>query len=98
MDEEFEKCDSCMTVTVQQAAALVGVSRPTLEKHLKAGELPSVVVGRRRLILKTDLKDSGTPIPINDVWIAAHAMETGSVLISYDTHFTMVAGLRLWNN
>ena len=48
--------------------------------------------------IKTDLKDSGTPIPINDVWIAAHAMETGSVLISYDTHFTMVAGLRLWNN
>jgi tRNA(fMet)-specific endonuclease VapC len=47
--------------------------------------------------IKNDLRKAGTPIPINDVWIAAHAMETGSVLITYDGHFRQVPGLRLWS-
>ena len=29
----------------------------------------------------------GTPIPTNDIWIAAQAMETGADLLSYDQHF-----------
>ena len=48
--------------------------------------------------IKHDLKKAGTPIPMNDVWIAAHAMETGSVLVSYDAHFEKVPGLRLWTH
>ena len=48
-------------------------------------------------IIKNTLKRSGTPIPINDVWIAAHAMETGSVLVTYDEHFKNIPGLRLWD-
>lgn len=47
--------------------------------------------------VKQQLKEQGTPIPINDVWIAAHAMETGSVLVTYDRHFDQVAGLRVWD-
>ena len=46
--------------------------------------------------IKHDLQKAGTPLPINDVWIAAHAMETGSVLVTYDGHFRSVPGLRLW--
>ncbi len=46
--------------------------------------------------IKDDLRKAGTPIPVNDVWIAAHAMETGSVLITYDGNFQRVPGLRLW--
>lgn len=46
--------------------------------------------------LKEKLKKSGTPLPINDVWIAAHALETGSVLITYDAHFQYIIGLRRW--
>jgi tRNA(fMet)-specific endonuclease VapC len=46
--------------------------------------------------VKDRLKKKGTPLPINDVWIAAHAIETGAVLVSYDGHFKAVAGLRLW--
>ena len=48
-------------------------------------------------MVKQDLKKSGTPLPINDVWIAAHALETGSTLITYDRHFKKVAGLRRWD-
>lgn len=40
------------------------------------------------------LKQQGSPIPINDVWIAAHAIETGSKLFTYDKHFKQVPGLR----
>jgi tRNA(fMet)-specific endonuclease VapC len=46
--------------------------------------------------LKDRLKKSGTPIPINDVWLAAHAAESGSHLLTYDTHFANVPGILLW--
>ena len=46
--------------------------------------------------LKNILKQAGTPLPINDVWIAAHAMEVGAVVVTYDKHFTKIPGLRLW--
>jgi tRNA(fMet)-specific endonuclease VapC len=46
--------------------------------------------------VKESLRRAGRPIPVNDVWIAAHAMETGSVLLSFDRHFEVVPGLRLW--
>jgi tRNA(fMet)-specific endonuclease VapC len=48
-------------------------------------------------LIKTALKKSGRPIPLNDVWIAAHALETGSVLVTYDGHFAAVPGLRIWD-
>lgn len=48
-------------------------------------------------IVKDRLRRAGTPIPINDVWIAAHAMESGASLITYDAHFKKVAGLLLWD-
>ncbi len=38
----------------------------------------------------------GQPLPVNDLWIAAQAMETGSVLLTFDVHFRQVAGLRIW--
>ncbi len=47
--------------------------------------------------LKNDLKRAGTPLPINDVWIASHAMETGSVIVTYDGHFLKIPGIRIWH-
>jgi len=41
------------------------------------------------------LQRKGTPIPLNDVWIAASAMEQGAILLSADTHFTRIDGLLL---
>ncbi|MDZ7579944.1 MAG: PIN domain-containing protein [Deltaproteobacteria bacterium] len=46
--------------------------------------------------VKFCLKKAGTPLPINDVWIAAHALESGAVVITYDARFMTVPGLRLW--
>jgi tRNA(fMet)-specific endonuclease VapC len=39
------------------------------------------------------LRANGTPIPTNDVWVAAHAMETGAELVSADRHFDVVDGI-----
>ena len=39
------------------------------------------------------LRAKGRPIPSNDIWIAAHTMETGADLVSYDRHFDHIDGL-----
>ena len=39
------------------------------------------------------LRAKGRPIPTNDVWIAAHAMETGADPVSADGHFEYVWGI-----
>ena len=47
--------------------------------------------------IKDALKRAGTPIPINDIWLSAQAIEIGSVLITFDRHFGNVRGIRLWD-
>ncbi len=39
------------------------------------------------------LKKAGTPIPTNDIWIAATAFQHGLKLFTKDLHFQHVAGL-----
>lgn len=39
------------------------------------------------------LRKKGKPIPSNDMWIAAQALENGCVLCSFDKHFKSIDGL-----
>ena len=39
------------------------------------------------------LRRAGTPIPANDIWIAAAALDQGACLLTFDTDFERVAGL-----
>lgn len=41
------------------------------------------------------LKRKGTPIPINDIWIAAVPLDQGFILFSRDEKFTYIEGLPL---
>ena len=41
------------------------------------------------------LKNKGKPIPTNDIWIAATAMQNGLSLFTLDSHFTAIDGLLL---
>lgn len=50
-------------------------------------------VAERYGVLIKHLTKAGTPIPTNDIWIAAAAMESGARLISYDDHFEKIPGL-----
>ena len=43
------------------------------------------------------LERMGTPIPENDIWIAAVAMECSMPLVTCDAHFAKVDGLALLN-
>ncbi len=42
-----------------------------------------------------NLKENGTPIPTNDIWIAASAMQNGLALFTLDNHFSYIVGLIL---
>lgn len=39
------------------------------------------------------LRSKGRPIPTNDMWIAASALQHGYALFSYDRHFQAIDGL-----
>ena len=43
--------------------------------------------------IATRLKQQGTPIPTNDIWIAAQTVEHGAELITADHHFEKIPGL-----
>ncbi len=57
----------------------------------------SLVTADRFGRIAAALRAKGRPIPTNDIWIAAHAMETGADLLSFDEHFVEVDGLA-WVN
>ena len=68
------------------------IEKPTvriLDANIETSEIFSEI--------KNSLKNSGNPILINDIWIAAHSLETGSVLITFDDHFNKISGIRLWS-
>jgi tRNA(fMet)-specific endonuclease VapC len=44
-------------------------------------------------ILVKQLKSAGTPLPVNDIWIGASALEAGARVVSYDKHFTYIPGI-----
>ena len=39
------------------------------------------------------LRRAGTPIPVNDIWIAASAIDCGGTLLTFDRDFDRIAGL-----
>ena len=43
--------------------------------------------------LRSELKRAGTPIPSNDVWIAALCRQHSLALLSRDRHFDLVRGI-----
>jgi predicted nucleic acid-binding protein len=44
--------------------------------------------------VRMELKKAGTPIPSNDVWIAALCRQHSLFLLSRDQHFDLVVGIR----
>lgn len=47
--------------------------------------------GRHCADIVIDLRRAGTPIPTNDIWIAATAATVGAVVLSFDDRFRAVA-------
>ncbi len=53
----------------------------------------TLVTAERFGRISASLRKKGRPIPTNDLWIAAQAMETGADLLSFDQHFAEIEGL-----
>ena len=45
--------------------------------------------------LSAKIKAAGTPLPVNDLWISAVAVEWSLPLLTNDEHFARIPGLRL---
>lgn len=46
-------------------------------------------------LIYSGLRRKGQPIPTNDLWIAASALEHGAALLTHDAHFSHIDGLRM---
>ncbi len=68
-----------------------------LNKFLEHEVVDLVQIGKitsdRYSRIAAQLRRQGTPIPTNDIWIAAQTMEHGAELISSDQHFIKIHGL-----
>jgi tRNA(fMet)-specific endonuclease VapC len=66
-----------------------------LEQFLASPRVALVAVdeetAERYGVIFDPLRRAGTPIPTNDVWIAASAMQYGSILLTTDPHFRLVS-------
>ncbi len=67
------------------------LSKPTVQT-LDVGPESAEIYGQ----LDDTLRRAGTPIPSNMLWLAAQAIQTGSVVISFNDHFREIPGVRLW--
>lgn len=94
----------CPIVVGELLAGFAKGSRPArnrenLDRMLQSSRVRLSEMGRVTAECYAGIFDSlrrkGTPIPENDLWIAASAMELGLELITLDRHFERVDQIRL---
>lgn len=82
-----------------KAGFLLGGSRRRNEIELEAFlDNPAVEVlqvdsetSRHYAEIVAELRGAGTPLPTNDIWIAATAARNGSTVLTCDSHFNRIA-------
>ena len=71
--------------------------REALEEFLRLSNVVEITLSPATTDLYAkvfrSLREAGRPIPINDIWLAAQALEHGAVLVTRDRHFSAVANL-----
>lgn len=81
----------CGSRKVENERMLAEVIRAAAVEVVDVGDATSAVYAE----LKDFLKRRGTPIPVNDIWIAACAIERGAVLLTRDSHFKRLPQVRV---
>jgi predicted nucleic acid-binding protein len=68
----------------------------SLQRMLDRCLILDVGIGTARyyMAIRLELKAAGTPIPANDLWIAALGRQHSFAVMSRDSHFDYVSGLR----
>ena len=97
--EELNQADRIVIPTIVYGEILMGLDksrrgrtqRAMFEKFLRNPVVECVDLTRIAGIYYAEihrlLKEKGHPIPLNDMWIAASALEQGAELLTFDTHF-----------
>jgi len=71
----------------------------TIDALMSSPSVEFVPIGKqvsaRYAAVFRQLRKQGTPIPQNDIWIAATALECNATLCSADDHYKHVTGLKL---
>jgi predicted nucleic acid-binding protein len=77
------------------------INNKLLENFIKGKNIKTIDISKKTSKIYGEisslLRKQGTPLPMNDVWIAASAIETNSTLITYDKHFLNIPNLKLWS-
>jgi len=105
--ELFEQADSICIPVVVAGELLYGAENSTQKREnldifsdfLSQYEVVEVDLSIARTYgeIKAQLKKDGINIPENDLWIAATAKTRHCTLITFDSHFAKVDGLRVVN-
>ena len=73
-------------------------NRAELARFLDSPRVDTVPVSAQTAdsyaLVYAGLRRKGQPIPTNDLWIAASALEYGAALLTRDAHFSTIDGLR----
>lgn len=90
----------CPVVIGELLAGFRRGGREEVNRHVLAEflDLPEVAVlsldeetSERYAVISDHLRRAGTPIPTNDLWIAAAAMQHGLKILTTDRHFLHVS-------
>lgn len=99
---EMGRADTVAITTVTLGELYVGFARGSREQANRAKlreflESPRVdclpitrTTAERYAVILKDLLTAGLPIPANDLWMAAVAMEHGLTVVTYDRHLERV--------
>lgn len=63
-----------------------------LEPFVQVVAVDAAVAGEYGKLF-AQLRRAGTPVPTNDIWIAAAAIDRGAALLTFDDHFRHFRGL-----
>jgi predicted nucleic acid-binding protein len=70
-------------------------NRKLLEEFLSSPRVDIVEIdeetSERYAIILNALREKGTPIPTNDIWIASSAMQYGLRVLTTDTHYLQIS-------
>lgn len=96
--EGLATADRVVLSPVVEAELLTGANRAAaardrarVREFLEGPRIERTAIGReaavRYAVIKGALLSAGTPLPTNDIWIAASAMEHGLRVLTLDRHF-----------
>lgn len=107
--EELGKADRVFISTIVLGELFAGfrggtkeaMNKKLLEQFLGKPQVEIIPISKETAEIFGEIKYSllraGTPLPINDVWVASCAVEVGAAIVTYDEHFLKIPEIRIWD-